>query len=161
MQSCEYSCKNSNLTIDQGDYYSDYRAVICAITAEGGLVHYKNHAQAIKEPEFCRFVRTLHEKMGARPFALFLDNLKAHKHPNTYAVYNELSISPIFNIGYSPQFNPIESTFSLPKARYGCVRLHHQANNKEFKRNEEIRKALQSIKPDHCNACVKKSYHLL
>ena len=60
MQSCEYSCKNSNLTIDQGDYYSDYRAVICAITAEGGLVHYKNHAQAIKEPEFCSFLRKLH-----------------------------------------------------------------------------------------------------
>lgn len=161
MQSREYSCKNSNLTIDQGDYYSDYRAVICAITAERGLVHQKLFASAVNDVDFGRFVRKLHAKMGARPFALFVDNLHAHKHRDVLEIYQELSVSVIYNVGYSPQFNPIESTFSLPKARYGRVRLHHHVNNKEFKRNEEIRKSLQAIKQAHCDACVKKSYHLL
>ena len=99
--------------------------------------------------------------MGYRPFALFIDNLHAHKHENTYAIYQELNITPIFNVGYSPQFNPIESVFSRPKARYCRVRLPHAVNKTEFKRNEEIRKALQAIKPAHCDACIRKSYHLL
>ena len=106
-------------------------------------------------------MRKLHAKMGNRPFALFLDNLHAHKHPDTFAVYDELHITPIFNVGYSPQFNAIEAVFSQPKARYCRARLHHLVNKTEFKRNDEIRKALLAIKPEHCDACIRKSFHLL
>ena len=41
-----------------------------------------------------------------------------HRSNATKEVYRRLNITPIFNIPYSPQFNGIESYFSLVKGEY-------------------------------------------
>lgn len=41
-----------------------------------------------------------------------MDQLAVHKSKEVRPVYEELGITPIFNIGYSPEFNPIEAVFS-------------------------------------------------
>ena len=47
-----------------------------------------------------------------------MDNLSVHKTRGMMELYKSLSITPIFNIPYSPDFNGIESYFSLVKASY-------------------------------------------
>ena len=54
-------------------------------------------------------------KYGGSPFGIFLDNLSVHKTKEVYQAYKRLNITPIFNMPYSPDFNGIESYFSLIK----------------------------------------------
>lgn len=47
-----------------------------------------------------------------------MDNLSVHKTALVRAAYERLKITPIFNVPYSPDFNGIESYFSLVKSAY-------------------------------------------
>ena len=47
-----------------------------------------------------------------------MDNLSVHKTNFSKELLKQLHITPIFNIPYSPQFNGIESYFSLLKNEY-------------------------------------------
>jgi len=47
-----------------------------------------------------------------------MDNLSVHKTNLSKELFKELKIVPVFNIPYSPQFNGIESYFSLLKNEY-------------------------------------------
>lgn len=47
-----------------------------------------------------------------------MDNLSVHKTNLSKELFKVLKITPIFNIPYSPQFNGIESYFSLLKNEY-------------------------------------------
>ena len=55
------------------------------------------------------------EKVGGEDFALFLDNLSAHKTKDAKLLFESLNITEIFNVPYCPQFNGIESYFSKLK----------------------------------------------
>ena len=47
-----------------------------------------------------------------------------HKSKQVKEVYSELDVKPIYNVGYSPEFNPIESVFSQVKRTYNRERLN-------------------------------------
>jgi transposase len=47
-----------------------------------------------------------------------MDNMRVHHSRVSKEAYKELKLTPIFNIAYSPQFNPIESVFSMIKSNY-------------------------------------------
>jgi len=70
------------------------------------------------------FVKELAEKNKGAPFSLFLDNLTVHKAKESKALFEQLNITEIFNVPYCPQFNGIESYFSLVKAQYKKLLLH-------------------------------------
>ena len=76
-------------------------------------------------------------------------------------VYRELDILPIFNIGYSPQFNPIEAVFSKVKRTFCSERLKCLVNKTGFNAERAIKQALWSISQEHCAACARKSLVLL
>ena len=57
-----------------------------------------------------------------------MDQLKVHKEKNVVKHYPELDIMPIFNVSYSPEFNPIESCFSQVKRHFCAERLNVLAN---------------------------------
>jgi transposase len=56
--------------------------------------------------------------MDGQPFALFMDNLMVHRSKLSLDCYAELKIPVIFNVVYSPEFNPIEGCFSIVKNFY-------------------------------------------
>ena len=67
----------------------------------------------------------------------------------------------MFNVGYSPEFNPIEAVFSKVKARFNSQRLNCLVNKIGFNADKEIIAAFKAITKEHCSACVRKSRHLL
>ena len=73
----------------------------------------------------------------------------------------ELDIRPIYNVGYSPEFNPIEAVFSKVKRQFSSQRLHNLVTKIGFNMDNEVEAAFQAIKPAHCGACARKSLHLL
>ena len=99
--------------------------------------------------------------MKRRPLALFMDQLAVHKSESVRAAYPGLDIKPVFNVGYSPEFNPIEAVFSKVKARFSSRRLYCLVNKIGFNVDNEIEAAFKAITKEHCSACVRKSRHLL
>ena len=103
----------------------------------------------------------MRRKMRQQPLALFMDQLAVHKSREVREYWEELDIKPVFNVGYSPEYNPIEAVFSKVKARFNSKRLHNLVNKIGFNADKEIKAAFKAITQEHCAACVRKSRHLL
>ena len=86
--------------------------MIVTISRESGLEHYDIYDEAITQVEFADHLKTLRKKNGNVKLALFMDQLNVHKGKDIKPLYADYDIKPIFNIGYSPEYNPIESCFS-------------------------------------------------
>ena len=95
------------------------------------------------------------------PIALFFDQLNVHRSKDVKPWYDKLNIKPVFNISYSPEFNPIEAVFSKVKGLFTHKRLNNLVNKIGFNSDREIEQAFSAITVDHCSACVRKSLFLL
>jgi len=157
----EWAARNSNLSVDQREMYQGYRSVIATMTAERGVGLCLVHAKAVAAEDFVAFLRKLRNKLGRRPIALFMDQLRVHKSRDVQSEYDRLDITPIFNVGYSPELNPIEAVFSKVKAVFCRERLNSLVNKVGFNFERSITAAFKSVTAEHCAACVRKSRHLL
>jgi transposase len=52
---------------------------------------------------------------GDEHLVIFMDNLSVHKSNDVYYEMQNLNMTAIFNVPYSPQYNGIESYFFLLK----------------------------------------------
>ena len=141
--------------------YQGYRSVIATMTAERGMGLCLIHLKAVAAEDFVAFLKKLRNKSGRRPIALFMDQLRVHKSRGVQPEYNRLDITPIFNVGYSPELNPIEAVFSKVKAVFCRERLNSLVNKVGFNFERSITAAFKPITMEHCAACVRKSRHLL
>ena len=157
----EWSARNSNLSVDQKEIYQGYRSVIATMTAERGVGLCIIHQKAVTAEDFVAFLRKLRAKLGDRPVALFMDQLRVHKSRDVQPEYDRLDITPVYNVGYSPELNPIEAVFSKVKAVFCRGRLNSLVNKTGFNFDRAITAAFRSVTPEHCAACVRKSRHLL
>ena len=85
------------------------------MTEEKGIGLIKIHEQACTGEDVRDYLIQLRGKAGKRPVSLFMDNLYIHKKPCVKEWWPKLDMEPIWNIGYSPEFNPIEAVFSKVK----------------------------------------------
>ena len=90
-----------------------------------------------------------------------MDRLAVHKSNEVKDWWTKLNIKPVFNVSYSPEFNPIEAVFSKVKRQFNSQRLNNLVNKIGFNADKEIDAAFKLIKVDHCAACVRKSLFLL
>ena len=51
-----------------------------------------------------------------------MDNLSSHTAEETKRVMRELEFRWVFNVPYSPEYNPIELTFSMLKKNFKALR---------------------------------------
>ena len=161
MQSREWSAKNSNLAIDQEQVYQGYRSVIVTVSRESGLEHFSIYDQAITTEEFKDHLKRLRKKNGKVPLALFMDQLNVHRGKDVKPKYTEHDITPIYNIGYSPELNPIEAVFSQVKRVFVRERLRSLVNGEVFDMDLHIKTALAKITRELVEACVRKSLALM
>ena len=128
------------------------------MTEERGIGLIKIHEQACTGEDF---LIQLRGKVGKRPVSLFMDNASIHKKICVKEWWPKLNMLPIWNIGYSPEFNPIEAVFSKVKLEINSQRLNSLVNKKGFNVDKAIETAFRTIKADHCASCVCKSLFLL
>ena len=153
----EWSRKNSNLAVDQKEIYTGYRSVIATMTEEGGIDSIMLKTQAIDSGDFISFLKKLRARHLQVPLALFMDNLKVHRSLQVRPWYVKLDILPIWNVGYSPEFNPIEAVFSKVKATFTRQRLNCLVRKIGFNADRTIKRSFKEVTVDHCAACVRKS----
>ena len=131
------------------------------MTAENGMLHVRIQPTTVDSSDFIKFLKKISVKLQGYKIGLFMDNASIHKARDVKPFYPHLDIETVFNVAYSPDFNPIEAVFSKVKRVFNNSRLNCLVNKKGFNFDEEIKKAFKAVKSDHCGACVRKSYHLL
>ena len=141
IQKKDWSAKYTNLQVNEADVYIPYVSVIAAVSAYEGLELIMMNEEAIDSSDFQIFVKKLSRKNSSQPFGLFMDNLRVHKTKDAMEKMEKLNITPLWNIPYCPDTNPIESCFSIVKQRYKKDRLHHLINKKEFDTKKGIERA--------------------
>ena len=149
------------MTVDQKEIYTGYRSVIVTMTEARGLELCWICDSAINGEIFIDFLKSLRKRFGATPLALFMDQLRVHKASPVRPAYDQLDIRPVWNVGYSPEFNPVEAVFSKVKYQFCRSRLNNLVNKVGFNADKEIKAALGKIEQDHCAACARKSLYLL
>jgi transposase len=113
-----WSAKHQSIEVNDADIRIKSMAFLGAISDNGGLEAYTIHAHAITTKEFVEFVEMLSDKFHGQDFAIFMDNLQVHKTKEVLDTCKRLKARPIFNVPYSPDFNGIETYFSLLKGEY-------------------------------------------
>jgi transposase len=99
---------------------------------EEGLEYYEVHEKSINIEIFIDFLKDLREVCHKEKIALFLDNLRVH-HSNKVKEYCLTHNIPlIFNIAYSPEYNPIENFFSLVKNKYKRLKQRQIVNYDKY-----------------------------
>ena len=72
-----------------------------------------------------------------------MDQLPVHKAIAVKPYYKKLNITAIFNVGYSPEFNPIEAVFSRVKYIFCNKRLNDIVNRRGFNFDRTIEEAFK------------------
>ena len=155
------SSKGNNTIVAQTDYYTDYMAVAAAISKEVGTEVVYTSKRAINRDSFVDFLRILRRRNGQRRLALFMDNLAVHKAKPVVEAMEKLNIEPIWNAVYSPQFNPIEMSFSKLKLLYKKDRLERLTKKKPLPMDSMIRRAFSKVTKENISNYVEHCYRLL
>ena len=111
--------------------------------------------------DFAKYLRKLRKLNKDIPLAIFMDQLSVHKCREIKALYRDLDIEQIFNVGYCPDFNPIETVFSKVKDVHNRNRLNYLVNKTPYSADKIIRDAFRSINKEHCVNCVNRSLKIL
>ena len=125
------------------------------------MFEYSIIPKSIKTEQFQAFIRKLSEKLGGKPFALFLDNLSVHKTNLSKELFLELQVTPIFNIPYSPQFNGIESYFSLLKHEYKKMILEQVMKGDPVDAVTLIKASIEKVDDKKTIKCVKYGFECI
>ena len=135
--------------------------MIASMSEEDGFGLLHINTQITNQDNFQAFLKDLRRKAKKSPLSLFLDQLSVHKTKKVRELMQSLDINPIFNVGYSPEFNPIESVFSKVKFVFARTRLNDLVNKKGFNFDRSVPLAFKAVSAAHCAVCVRKSYFLL
>ena len=93
--------------------------------------------------------------------AVMLDNLNVHKANLVKSLCKRHDVELIFNVSYSPLFNPIEGVFSVVKAAYKKKKLSTLVNGRPFNMVEAIKRAFRTVTVDHVTRNVEHSMRAL
>lgn len=75
-----------------------------------------------------------------------MDNLTAHTSNKSKDAMRELGFRYIYNVAYSPDFNPIEFVFSKIKHRFRCLRAQRLVGTIHDSHETIIEKAVNSVR---------------
>ena len=107
------------------------------------------------------FIENLREDQGEEKFAIFMDNLRVHHTLDVKDLCQEYDIPLIFNMAYSPEYNPIETYFSLLKNFFKRIKLNYIANDKRIDVFEIVDKCTDKIKNKYVKNICKRGLEKL
>ena len=129
-------------------------AVLAAISMEKGLEHFKIFEKSVNIPKFKGYLQELRERNGDDKIALFLDNLSAHKSDKTKTEAARLGFRLIFNVPYSPEYNPIEFVFSKVKQKFRTLRARKMAGVIQDSHRSMVRQAVECVRKQEVVNCI-------
>jgi len=84
----------------------------------------------------------------------FVDNLQVHKTKRVRDLCAEAGINLIFNVPYSPEFNGIESYWSLVKSKYKRKLHLKMMKNEWLDTRALVIESLKEVDPEKVKSCA-------
>jgi transposase len=129
-------------------------ALLAAISIDGRMDHYEIFSRSVKNLDFSGYLKQQRQIHSEGPIVIFMDYMRVHHSRMSKELYEELGIIPVFKIPYSPQFNPIESVFSIIKQSFKKDVLYHLINGKRLMIQTLIRKAVNGVNQEKIMNCI-------
>jgi len=104
--------------------------------------------------KFKIFLEELRAKYFAHDICLYMDNLSVHISKHVKERLDEMSIPYIYSPIYSPDFNGIESVFSIAKKYIKRERLRAIMKEEEIDLKKVTREAFDRIDPLKISKCI-------
>ena len=142
----EYSAKGKNMAADLVHLKEPTLAVLSAISKEKGQEHFMIFDDSVNVTKFKKYLQELRDKNGDDKIALFLDNLSAHRSEKSKVEAARLGFRFIFNVPYSPEYNPIEFVFAKVKNSFRRIRARKIAGLILDNHRAMVRQAVQSVR---------------
>jgi transposase len=131
------------------------QALLAVISNENGVDHFAIYDRSVKNDDFSSFLVQLRSRFPDDPIALFMDNLSVHHSKMSRKAYDELNIIPLFNSAHSPQFNPIESVFSMIKSTYRKLLLKNLIEKKKIRPRQLISEETSTLDLEKIRNCIR------
>jgi hypothetical protein len=161
MPKLEWSARGRSITVNKDKVRTGYFAVCAVIEFGAGIQGLHIQPRALNAFDFCQFLYWLPFTNLNEPLCIFMDNLSVHKTPGTYAAMRFLNIKPLYNLAYSPEYNPIELVFSMVKHNFKQARLRTLANGAAFDMVPAVEDAFYAVPPAKMEPCIRHSDALL
>ena len=93
-------------------------ALLCGISKEKGVEHYRVFENSVNIDKFIEYLDFLRATNRGEKICNFMDNLSAHTAERSKQAMRDYGFRFIYNVPYSPEYNPIELTFSMVKRHF-------------------------------------------
>ena len=90
-----------------------------------------------------------------------MDNLSSHTSKRSQSEMRRLGLRYIYNVPYSPDYNPIEMVFSQIKQKFRSLRTQKLTGQTNASHEDLIRQAVESVKKKNVQKCVNHVINLL
>ena len=137
------------------------KAIIVGVSKEKGVDLVMVFEEAINREKFKIYLDNLRILYPTDKLCIYFDNLSVHRSWDVRNHMEKLDIPYIFCPAYSPDFNGIESVFSIFKNRLKRERLIALANDRQIDLEEQTRKIFDKIEKDKIIACINFSLNKL
>ena len=111
----EWMRPKENIAVDVAMLEEPTLALLCGISKEKGVDHHRVFEFSVNVDKFIEYLDGLRDANGEDKICIFMDNLSAHTSNKSKDAMRELGFRYIYNVAYSPDFNPIEFVFSKVK----------------------------------------------
>ncbi len=88
---------------------------MAGVSREKGVEHTATFERSVNSDKFVKFLEQLTSPYKAGEVVLFLDNLSVHHSKIVQQYMKDNQLEALFNVPYSPDYNPIENVFNLLK----------------------------------------------
>ena len=145
MRAEEWSRLRGNFSVDVDSLQEPTLCLLSAISKERGQEYFKVYEKSVNVAKFKTYLQELRAQNGDDKLCIFLDNLSAHTSKKSLAEMKRLNISHVFNVPYSPQYNPIELSFAKVKQKFKTYRLQKLLGQRQDDYRALVAKAVKSI----------------
>ncbi len=121
----EYCLPSQNIEIQQKALNETTKALLMGISFEDGLEYSQIYEKSVDIPKFLDYLENLKKANKGQRIAVFMDNLSVHTSKISKEKMNDLGMRYIYNVPYSPDFNPIEMCFSVLKNTFKKLRMNN------------------------------------
>ena len=150
----EWSLKKDNLKVNEAKLNEPTLAVLAGISKEKGVEHYKIFPRSVNIPKFKEYLTELRAASGDDLVCLFMDQLSTHTSEASKKAMKELGFKWIYNVAYSPEYNPIELVFSKIKQKFKALRARKLTGLIQDEHVSMVHQAIKSVRKKDITNCV-------
>ena len=125
------------------------------------MEHFRIFEFSVNVDRFIEYLDGLRQANGNEKICLFMDNLSAHTSERAKEAMRNHGFRWIYNVPYSPEYNPIEYVFSQVKANFRALRAKKFMGLIQDGHEAIVDQSVKAVKKMNVVACVNHVIKLL